>query len=771
MMASTLLLVAVLAPLLTAALAPYLGRSLGARAGWLLAPVFLPGLLLATQVGSARAGLPVEANLAWVPAIGLELTLRADGFSLMFALLVSGIGLLIMLYAASYLGRGELHGRFYSYLLLFGGSMLGLVLADNLIALFAFWELTSISSFLLIGFWDARKASQDGAMKALLVTALGGLALLVAVVLLVLAGGSTRLSSLDVVALRDSPLFLPALLLLVLAALTKSAQLPFHLWLPTAMEAPTPVSAYLHSATMVKAGVFLVAKFGFLLVGTPLTTVVMFLGLVTMFWGSYLALRQDDLKALLAYSTVSQLGILMALYGAGHAFAATAHLVNHAAFKAALFLVVGIIDHQAGSRDIGRLSGLWRKMPVTFLLALPAALSMAGLPPFGGFISKELFYEDMLHEGNLAALIAVTGSVMTFAYSLRFLTVFWGPVHSDKPDVREAAPLFWLPVTPLVLAVVLFGVYPWRHTVAGWFTGLAGVTFGYEAEELYIWHGISLPLALSALTWAAGTSLHYLRAPFLELQEALTPGWNANTIYYAALAGLERLSRGITRTTQGATFATHLRLIWLAVALIGTAAALRYLPATLTPVPLGIWVVALLLVAGAVGVLGARSRLSALIFLGLAGVGSTLVFVLLRAPDLALTQLLIETVTVILFLSVFRYLPAMRRYTRSRAAVAFDAILSAGVGMTVFGLLLAVQLPLAPRIKDYFLKFSKLLGGGSNVVNVILVDFRGYDTMGEITVLAVVGVTVFALLKLRTRPQEMEEEEEQVSEERYEQIP
>ena len=457
-----------------------------------------------------------------------------------------------MLYASAYLGKEERHGRFYTYLLLFGGAMLGLVLADNLIALFAFWELTSISSFLLIGFWDFRKASQDGALKAFVITAVGGLALLAGVILISLGGGSINLSTLDVEALRASAYFLPAVVLLLVAAFTKSAQLPFHLWLPTAMEAPTPVSAYLHSATMVKAGVFLVAKFGFLWAETPVMSVILYVGLATMFWGSYLAIRQSDLKALLAYSTVSQLGLMMALYGAGHAYAATAHLINHAAFKACLFMVVGIIDHETGSRDIDRLSGLRRKLPLTCLLAVPAALSMAGLPPLGGFISKELFYEEMLHDGLLPIIIAVAGSVMTFAYSLRFLKVFFGPYACAKPNVHEAPPALWLPVAPLSLATVLFGVLP---ATATWFTNLAAPAFGYGGEYLALWHGLNTALQLSILTWVLGVALHFLRDRFVAFQEALTPGWNANTVYYAFVNGLERFSHGVTRLTQGAGFA------------------------------------------------------------------------------------------------------------------------------------------------------------------------------------------------------------------------
>ncbi len=750
-----MLLAAVAAPFAGALLAPVLGPRLRARSGYLLWLAFLPALLLVRHAPAVRGGAAVRADVAWVPSLHLSLGLRADGFALLFALLVAAIGTLVTLYAASYLGPSERHGRFYGYLLAFGGAMLGLVLADNLIALFAFWELTSLTSFLLIGFWDSRAASRDGALKALLVTAAGGLALLVAVVLIAQGGHSATLSGLDREALRASPLLSPALLLLLVAAFTKSAQLPFHLWLPTAMEAPTPISAFLHSATMVKAGVFLVATFGFLLVGTPWSQVALYGGLATMVWGSYLALRQTDLKALLAYSTVSQLGILMALYGAGDAFAATAHLVNHAAFKAALFLIVGIIDHETGSRDLRVLGGLARRLPLTSLLAVPAALSMAGLPPAGGFISKELFYDGMLHAGTLPIAIAVLGSIMTFAYSLRFLTVFFGPYRAENPDIHRPSAAFWLPVVPLVLLVLAFGLAWPQDTVAGALTALAAPTFGYVAKPLALWHGPTVALALSVLTWFLGTALHLSRGAFLRLQSALIPRWNANTVYYALLSGLEYGAGAVTRRTQGASFATHVRWIVAAVAAVGVLAwplGGFLAPQSLSPVPVDVALAGVLVLAAITGVLATASRLSALIFLGLAGVASTLLFVLLRAPDLALTQLLIETVTVILFLSVFRFLPRMRRYSRPPWIVALDAFVALGVGATVFGLLLAVQQPIAPRIEDFFLHFSKVIGGGYNVVNVILVDFRGYDTMGEITVLAVVAVSVLALLRVRVQP-------------------
>ena len=756
-----LLVFAVLLPFLGALLAPFLARPLGARAGWPLALAFVPALALATLIPGAEQNTPAQGSAAWVPGLELSLSFRADGFSLLFALLVGVMGVLVMVYAASYLGPKERHGRFYGFLLLFGGAMLGFVLSDNLIAMFAFWELTSVASFLLIGFWDTRRAAQDGAVKALVITSAGGLALLASVILLILAGGSVKVSQLDFAAVRSSSSFIPALVLLLFAAVTKSAQFPFYIWLPTAMEAPTPISAYLHSATMVKAGIVLLAKFAPLFVLSAWSGGLLYLGLVTMIWGSYLALKQDDLKALLAYSTVSQLGLLTALYGAGYPFAATAHLVNHAAFKAALFLVVGSIDHETGSRSVRELSGLARKLPWTFLIAVPAALSMAGLPPFGGFISKELFYEEMLRSGTLPMVLAVVGSVMTLTYSLRFLSVFVGPYRCHRPNVHEAPLGMLFPTALLSVLVILCGVFPWNATLATPVVALAAPALAFKAKALYLWHGLNAALVWSLWTWGAGTLLYLLRGPFGRLQQALTPARNLNTVYYALMGGLEHFARFATRKTQNATFAAQLRLLWLPVALLGVGFTFvglgPYLPTSVTPVPLEFLAAALLVVGGSYGVIIAQTRISALIFSGLAGFSLVLLFVALRAPDLALTQLLIETVTVILFVSVFRYLPKLTRYRRSRRAAVADTLISGAVGLTVFGALLAVQTPIGERLQTFFLTQSKEGGGGYNVVNVILVDFRGYDTLGEITVLAIVGISVYALLKTRTVPEDADD--------------
>ncbi|HWG85709.1 MAG TPA: proton-conducting transporter membrane subunit, partial [Deinococcales bacterium] len=611
-----MLLTAVLAPFLGAALVAAAGRRLGRQVGWLAAASFLPAVALALQAGAVTGGDVPRQALEWVPQLGLALEFRLDGLSLLFATLIALVGVVTCAYAVAYLGKGENAGRFFAYLLAFGGSMLGLVLSENLILTFAFWELTSITSFLLIGFWHTRAASRDGAMKALLVTALGGLGLLAVSVLIAAGGGSANLARLDVAAFRESAYFLPATLLVLLAAFTKSAQVPFHLWLPTAMEAPTPVSAFLHSATMVKAGVFLVARLGFLFAGPLWTALVVGFGLATLFWGAYLALRQVDLKALLAYSTVSQLGLLLALYGInepGAAFAATAHLINHAAFKATLFYVVGIIDHETGTRDLRLLGGLRRVMPFSFALSLVAALSMAGIPPLGGFVSKELFFEEMLHGTWPMWAIAAAGSAATVAYSLRFLTVFFGPLRAPEAGhVHEAPPALWAPVVPFALATVLFGVLPGTAEAVVRVAGGA-LAFADYKGHLKLWHGLTAALLLSAAVWGAGALLFAARRPVEALQGKLEPSWNANTVYYRLLGVLEAVAIWLTRVTQGRPLPDQLRVILAAYAGVIGYGLLRAgvpLPEDVAGVPLAMLPIALLLVAGAAGVLAARDAIS-----------------------------------------------------------------------------------------------------------------------------------------------------------------
>lgn len=762
------LTLAVLFPFVMALVSALVAPVLGRKTGYLAALAFVPALALVPLLAHMPAALPHAEVTPWVPELGLNLLFRGDGFSLLFAVLIGTIGTLATLYSVAYLSEKEKFGRFYPYLLAFGGSMLGLVLSDNLLGLFMFWEMTSVTSFLLIGLWHTRGAARDGAMKAFLVSALGGLALLAAVVMLSIAGGTTTLSALNLEAVRASPLFVPALLCTILAAATKSAQLPFHLWLPTAMEAPTPISAFLHSATMVKAGVLLVAKFGLIFGAAALWSGLLVpLGLATMFWGSWLALRQTDLKALLAYSTVSQLGLLMSLYGLASEegrFAATAHLLNHAAFKAALFFIVGIIDHETGTREIPFLSGLRRHLPITFVLALLATLSMAGLPPLGGFISKELFYEAMLHHGPAYIAVAVAGSIFTFAYCGRLLSIFFSarwPLpealevqrqQTLKPHIHEAGPNLYFAPLLLVGVALLFGLWPYG---AEWLTHKAAASLHFEGhtEHLALWHGVNPALLLSLLTWALGGLLVWLAQEVGRWQVRLTPRWNANTVYYALTDGAKELAAGVISATQGLKLPDQLRITLTVAGLMG-AYALWLAPQVFHPIgtlPTLTFPVAALLLAGAVGVLLARNRLTLIIVMGLTGFGTAAFFLAFSAPDLALTQLLVETVTVILFLLAFRYLPRIRDLPRQGFRLGLDVslALSAGIGATL--LTLASVRFLAEPISPWYLVNSYKGGGGKNVVNVLLVDFRGYDTLGESLVVGMVALAIVSLVTLGKR--------------------
>ena len=758
---------AVLLPFVMAAVCALLAGTLGRRSGYLAALGFVPALLLAVPLAGNSVevgGTPLTQLTNWVPELGLNFVLRGDGFSLLFAVLIGVIGALASLYSVAYLSERERFGRFYPYLLLFGGSMLGLVLSDNLVALFAFWEMTSVTSFLLIGLWHTRSEARDGAIKAFLVSALGGLGLLAAVALLSVAGGSTNLSELDLEAVRASPMFVPALLLTLLAACTKSAQLPFHLWLPTAMEAPTPVSAFLHSATMVKAGVVLVAKFGLIFGGSVLWGgIIVPLGLATMFWGSWRALKQTDLKALLAFSTVSQLGLLMALYGLADPegrFAATTHLLNHAAFKAALFFVVGIIDHETGTRETFRLSGLRRKLPLTFVVALLATLSMAGLPPLGGFISKELFYEAMLHAGPGFIAVAVIGSALTLAYCARLIRIFFGgfevPLDDGgqplKPAIHEAGPGLLLPPALLAGAALLFGVWP---ASAEWLARRAGAALAFAEYDghLLLWHGVTPALLLTVLTWGLAALLVWQTARVYFFQVHLESPLSSNRGYRALLGGLDTFSSRLIAGTQGLALPDQLRITLAAAGLMGGYAVWRA-PQVFQPfeaLPLSTLPIAVLLVAGALGVLLSRNRLTAVVLTGLTGFGSAVAFLSMRAPDLALTQLLIEAVTVILFLLVFRYLPGFRSLPRGRVRQVIDVGLAGAAGIGTTLLILASIRFLSPPISPYYLENAYKEGGGKNVVNVILVDFRGFDTLGEIMVVAMVALAVGSLVRLGRR--------------------
>jgi NADH:ubiquinone oxidoreductase subunit 5 (subunit L)/multisubunit Na+/H+ antiporter MnhA subunit len=696
------------------------------------------------------------------------LSLWIDGLSLFFALLIAGIGVLITWYSHYYFALPERRGRFFAYLLLFMGSMLGLVLSANLLALFVFWELTSISSFLLIGFWETRPEALYGARQALLVTVLGGLALLGGLVLLYQLTGTLELPELAMSSanIRQSSSYGAILALVLAGACAKSAQFPWHFWLPSAMAAPTPVSAYLHSATMVKAGLFLVCRMLPVLGGTTAwTAAVTSIGLITMFVGAVLALRQHDLKALLAYSTVSQLGAIMALYGPSTpqgVHAAMFHLFNHAAFKGALFLLVGILEHETGTRDRRELTGLMSRLPVTGTLMAIAALALAGVPPLNGFLSKEMIYEAALAFPAvwgtewLLPSIAVAGSLLTATYAWAlFPGMFLG--RSKKTNATHLhEPGLGMLLAPGILAAVcvLAGTLPRLLDSLIVVPAVFSVTGPRPLPALALWHGLNLPVLMSLLALGGGAAL-YIGGASNPRAAAPPSALAMNAVYDGVLNLIDRLGRQFSGLLQSGylKFSVMMTLGFLVLSfgypfIVKAGAEMGNLDLAAIE-PYEVILVALLMV-GAVAVTWAKQPLSAVLALGLVGLLVSFLFVALRAPDLALTQLLIETASLILFLLVLRFLPPFAPELLPMWVRCRDVAISVMVGGLVVVLLLTANSEtLYPSIASYFLESSLPLGGGRNVVNVIVVDFRGYDTMGEITVLSIAAIGVYTLIKLR----------------------
>jgi multicomponent Na+:H+ antiporter subunit A len=707
----------------------------------------------------------VHESIDWVPALGLGIDLRFDAFSLLMLLLVSGIGTLVFAYALGYFGDTAHAGRLAGILTLFAGAMLGLVLSDNLLLLYVCWELTSVTSYLLIGGDGRDSAARAAALHALLVTSLGGLAMLAGFVLLGQQAGTYQMSEL----LADpptGPLVATALVLVLVGAFTKSAQYPFHGWLPAAMVAPTPVSAYLHSAAMVKAGIYLVARFApvFAAVGVwrPLVVAV---GLVTMVAGGLRALRRDDLKQLLAFGTVSQLGFLMVLLGIGQPAATAAGcalLLAHGLFKAALFMVVGIVDHQAHTRNMRELPPLGAGWRPTKVVAVLSAASMAALPPLAGFLAKESAYEAFVHGGvgdRLVLAGIMVGSILTVAYSSRLVAGLLRPELLTPPrPVRAAAPAptlsFLAPAIVLAVATVVLGVVP------GVFSELVGsgarALDGVASADLYLWHGFTLPLALSALTVLAGAALFVARRRVAAVQAALAPSWSTTDAYDAAVRGLTRAAGVTTGVVQSGSLPIYVAVIMLTAAVVpGLGLVLgSWWPGWPDLVGVAVYVpVAALLIGGAVAATFATRRFTAALLLGSVGYGMALLFVVQGAPDLALTQFAVETLSVVLFLLVLRRLPD--RFERRTPALghALRIGVSAAAGVFVFAMAIAAA---GARTEDpvsvAMTRQALPDGGGRNIVNVILVDFRGLDTLGEITVLVVAAIGATALARAGRRP-------------------
>ncbi len=737
------------------------------RAAALLS-VLLPFVLTAIfawQIPVIANGERLAFSQDWMPSLGIALSFSLDGLSLIFALLISGIGTLVTLYSTAYLFDHPHYRRFVLYLLAFMASMLGLVLADNLITLFVFWELTTVTSYLLIGFDHASAKARRNALQALLVTATGGLALLAGFILMGTVAGSYELSEIlsqgDV--LREHDAYLAILILVLLGAFTKSAQVPFHFWLPNAMAAPTPVSAYLHSATMVKAGIYLLARLHPALSGTEvwIWTLTLF-GAATAVFASILALRQTDLKLVLAYTTVMALGTLTMFLGADSRVAiaaAVTFLIVHSLYKAALFLVVGIIDHRTGTRDTARLRGLAHAMPVTALAAALAALSMAGFPPFLGFIGKELKYEGALAIASEPAFVAaaavLANALMVAVAGIVALRPFYGSPGLTPKLPREAPPAMWLGPAVLAALGLIFGLAPAliaQPLVAPAVTAITGQT----AEiKLALWHGLNLPLLLSLLTFALGVAIYAYRSRLQDLLSALAArlpysadrNWDRILWALKAFAGLQ------TRLLQGGILRRYLFIVFASLIAVLGVTLLRgdgLLPELGWPeAAFKHWAVVILIAAAAIMTALARSRLAAICALGVVGVGVALLFVMFGAPDVAITQLLVETLVVVLVAVVMLRLPLLNDGSReTRRVRRLDAALSLALGGLVTLVLMAVvQTPLDRSLTSYFETTSVPEAFGRNIVNVILVDFRALDTFGEIAVVAVAALGAYALIR------------------------
>jgi len=721
--------------------------------------------LVLMYAGDIFNGEALRQTIEWIPAIGLELSFRLDGLSLLFLLLILGIGLLIILYARYYLSAKDSMGTFYAYLILFMTAMVGIVISNNLIQLWLFWELTSISSFLLISFWSHNSDARKGARMALTVTGAGGLALLAGLLMIGNIVGSydldTVLNNGDLIRAHAT---YPILLILVLVgAFTKSAQFPFHFWLPHAMAAPTPVSAYLHSATMVKAGIFLMARFYPVLAGTDLWFMIVSLtGLITLLLGAYIALFKHDLKGLLAYSTISHLGLITLLLGLNSDLAAVAavfHIINHATFKASLFMAAGIIDHETGSRDMRKLNGLMKYMPHTATLAIVAAMSMAGVPLLNGFLSKEMFFAETLDQSMLGSLswliplLATVGAAFSVAYSLRFIhDVFFNGEPVDLPKTPKEPPRYMkVPVEILVTLCLVVGIFP-AYVVGDLLHVASSAVLAHDVpiHNLAIWHGFNIPLLMSFLAMVGGITIYYNRRHLFNFQSQFDEP-DAKHIFERVIQSIVNTSQRIIAKLENGSLQRYIFLLLLftlamaALPLLDLAQNAGSRP----QIPIdGVTITgALLLILSAIATaIWHRRRFLALIFLSVVGLVVSLAFAQFSAPDLALTQLSVEIVTIILLLLALFFLPQSTQKESSNRRLSIDLVVSGLLGCVIGTICFAMLTTPLSTISDFFLANSKTGGGGTNVVNVILVDFRGFDTLGEITVLGIAALGIFKLI-------------------------
>lgn len=790
-----LLILSILFPFIAAALIPLIHRRIGDfNIGWLVLsiPVLLFGFF-ASQIPMVSSRETLLSSIEWIPSLGINFTAYLDGLSLIMALLITGVGSLVVLYSIYYLSPTDSFPHFYAYLLLFMGAMLGVVLSDNLMVLYVFWELTSISSFLLIAFWYHRKNSRYGAQKSLLITVFGGFAMFAGFLMLYAMTGtlSIRETAAAMGQLTEHALFYPAMFLILLGAFTKSAQFPFHIWLPDAMEAPTPVSAYLHSATMVKAGIYLVARFTPIFGGTSAWFwTITIVGLITLFWGAFCAIRQTDLKALLAYSTISQLGLIMSLLGMGSAalhygnteagalyglaiFAALFHLVNHSTFKGALFMVVGIIDHQVGTRDIRRLGGLMALLPVTFTFAVIGSFSMAGLPLLNGFLSKEMFFTASLNAASMPGLfstswgwlipvIAWLASVLTFIYAMIIVfRTFLGNRDSKAVEKRPVEPPIGMLISPAILSILIVGLFfapnlLGDHLLKPALEQLLPGISGASPDSIYAWHGVNTELLMTIGIVLIGSILFITFDRWKGIFKIQPAGWTFNALYNYALTSSENAASFVTRSYM--TGRLHQYFFYILLFFIISTGGTLLLSDALSisfvqdaPVSIYELMLVLVMIITAISILFTRSRLSAILMNGVLGYSISIFFVLFRAPDLALTQLVIETVTTALFLLCFNYLPEWKREPLPKRKKARNAVLAIAGGLVITLTGLSVNsADLFETISSYF-QNSYELAGGQNIVNSILGDFRALDTMLEGLVLFIAGIGVYTLIRLKLK--------------------
>jgi multicomponent Na+:H+ antiporter subunit A len=784
-------------PFIFSILVPFLYRVFNPRihTGWFVLPVpVIIFLYLCQYIPKVSNGDVFIYSIPWIPTFDIHLTSVVDGLSLVFALLITGVGSLVILYSIYYLSkhREALH-NFYVYILLFMGAMLGVVFSDHLFVLYVFWELTSISSFLLIAYWYQRKKSRYGALKSLLITVFGGLAMLAGFLMLSLISGTYSIREMigQAETIGTHSLFLPAMICILLGAFTKSAQFPFSIWLPDAMEAPTPISAYLHSATMVKAGIFLVARFTPVFGGNPeWFWIISITGIITLLYGSLNAVKQTDLKALLAYSTISQLGLIMSLLGLGSismytglgdestiyaaaVFAAIFHLINHSTFKGSLFMVVGIIDHETGTRDIRRLGGLLHYMPISFTLAVIGSFSMAGIPPFNGFLSKEMFFTSVLNIaqlnifhletwGMLFPVIAWVASVFTFVYCMILVfKTFAGKKMFLQLDSVPHEPAIGMLIPPAILAALVIILFFIPNTAAEYlimpaFNAILPSIAENGGLQITIspWHGFQPELFMTIGVFVIGALLYKSFKKWVRIFDSYPSFLTLNHLYDNGLEKSESFSLKLTNRYMTGSIRHYLIYIFLFFILVMGGAVLT-LPGISFDISGGASInfyeagLIICMVLAALAVLFAKSRMVALISVGALGFFVAMFFVIFRAPDLALTQLVVETVTTALFLLCFYYLPEFSKRMGQLPFKVVNFMISLGVGIIVTLLALAAN---GHKLFDsivYYFENAYELAGAKNIVNAILVDFRGIDTMLEISVLCIAGLGVYTLIKLK----------------------